>query len=162
MIIAGIDPGKTGAMVILYPDNSMIVCRVPLAGKDPAWSLWAREWCMALDLHKIDMAVIENVGSMPKQGVSSTFKFGESLGFVHGIVQSCASVPIHWPTPSVWKRKMGLVGQDKGASREEARRLMPKLAPDLTRVKDDGVAEAALLAYFGRLVHGSAPVRYDL
>lgn len=148
-IICGIDPGKTGAMVILADYVPIIVCRVPLAGKDPAWSQWAREWCMALDLNDIDMAVIEDVSARPGQGVTSMFKFGDTLGFAHGLVQACASVPIHWPTPALWKRKMGLTS-NKTDSREEARRLMPDLAKYLTRVKDDGVAEAALLAYYGR------------
>jgi hypothetical protein len=149
MIVAGIDPGKTGAMVILYPDGGTIVCRVPLAGKEPAWTQWAIEWGAALDLNGIDMGVIERVGSMPRQGVSSTFKFGETLGFVHAILLGKGRVPIHWPTPATWKRKMVLTN-DKNVSREEARRLIPSLIPELTRVKDDGVAEAGLLAYYGR------------
>lgn len=148
---AGVDPGKTGAMVILYPDNTPIVCRVPLAGKEPAWSLWSHEWGMALEFNVPDNFVIEDVSARPGQGVTSMFKFGETLGFAHGVCRCSAPLaPILWQTPSVWKRKMGLIGMDKGASREEARRLIPKLTPYLMRVKDDGVAEAALLAYHGR------------
>lgn len=153
MIWLGIDPGKTGAMVILFEDNSTEVYRVPTSnkGKDISWSLWARRWTMAIDLASPDAGVIESVGSMPKQGVSSTFKFGEALGFAHGIVSSTASIPLHWPTPSVWKRKMGLIGADKDGSIEEAARLLPSLRPEITRKKDDGVAEAGLLALYGRL-----------
>lgn len=150
-IIAGIDPGKTGAMVILYPDNSVIVCRVPLAGKPPAWSQWSLEWSAALEFNTPDMFVGEDVSARPGQGVTSMFHFGETLGFAHGIARvAVPAAPIHWVTPSVWKRKMGLLSADKGVAREEARRLLPKLAPNLTRVKDDGVAEAALLALYGR------------
>jgi crossover junction endodeoxyribonuclease RuvC len=150
MIIAGIDPGKTGAMVILYPDNTAIVCRVPLAGKDPAWSLWSHEWSMALEFNTPDTFVIEDVSARPGQGVTSMFKFGETMGFAHGLARVAVPLaPIIWVTPSVWKRKMGLTS-DKTNSREEARRLIPKLTPELGRVKDDGVAEAALLAYFQR------------
>jgi crossover junction endodeoxyribonuclease RuvC len=150
MIFAGIDPGKTGAMVILYPDNTPIVCRVPLAGKDPAWSMWSTQWVAALEFNVPDSFMIEDVSARPGQGVTSMFKFGESLGFIHGIARvAVPAAPIHWVTPSVWKRKMGLTSE-KTDSREEARRLMPKLAPHLTRVKDDGVAEAALLAYYAR------------
>lgn len=146
--VAGIDPGKTGALVILHPDDTCEVFRVPLAGKEPLWGEWALTWRIGLDLARPRLVVIENVGSMPKQGVSSTFKFGESLGFVHALAQ--AHMPrIEWPTPATWKRKLGL-STDKNASREEARRLMPSLTPEIARVKDDGVAEAALLAWFGR------------
>jgi len=53
MITAGIDPGKTGAMVILFPDNSVIVNRVPLMklrGKEqPAWSDWWQQWSVSAE-----------------------------------------------------------------------------------------------------------------
>ncbi len=150
MIVAGIDPGMTGAMVILFPDNSTIVCRVPLMKKgkiQPAWSEWFRSWNMTSD---VDMVVIEQVGAMPRQGSASGFNFGRSYGFAHAIASGW-SIPVHFVTPAVWKGKMGLLKADKNASREEARRLMPSIAPEVTRVKDDGVAEAALLAYYGRI-----------
>lgn len=150
MIVGGIDPGKTGALVILFPDNTCEVFRVPLAGKVPAWTEWETGWHAGLFLSPPELIGIENVGSMPGQGVSSTFKFGESLGFIHALALSVRPRPrIEWPTPAVWKRKMGLTS-DKNASREEARRLMPSLIPELSRVKDDGVAEAALIAWYTR------------
>ena len=154
MIIAGIDPGKTGALAILHPDGSaefFDVPRVKIKGKDkPAWSLWAREWCMALDLAIPDMVVIEDIAARPGQGVTSMFTFGRTLGFVHGLVQATTSCPVHFVTPSVWKAKLGLFNSGKGASREKCRTLYPATATYLARVKDDGRAEAALLAYYGR------------
>jgi crossover junction endodeoxyribonuclease RuvC len=151
MIVAGIDPGMTGAMVLLFPDNSVIVKRVPLinkAGKTtPAWTQWFVDWAMGVtEANKI---VIELVGSRPGQGAPAGFNFGRSFGFVHAI--ACQGVaPIHFVTPAVWKAKSGLLKADKNASREEARRLLPKIANEVSRVKDDGVAEAALLALYGR------------
>lgn len=149
MIITGIDPGKTGAMVTLFPDDSVIVNRVPLMkmkGKEtPAWSEWWRQWS-GVEPEKI---VIEQIGARPTQGVTSMFNFGVSYGFVQAIATSTGA-PIHFVTPSVWKGKLGLLNSDKNASREMARRLMPKIGPEVTRVKDDGVAEAALLAWYGR------------
>ena len=152
MIVAGIDPGKTGAMAILFPDGSGTVHRVPLVKKpkeQPAWSLWAQEWHAALTIAEPDMIVIEQVGSMPGQGVSSTFNFGRSLGFIHAIA-AMSKAPVHFVTPSSWKGKLGLLKADKNASRELVRQWLPLLTSEVTRVKDDGVAEAALLAYYGR------------
>jgi crossover junction endodeoxyribonuclease RuvC len=152
MIVAGIDPGKTGALVILYPDNAGLVYTVPLTSKGktiPAWTEWASTWANALEFASPDMIVIEQVGARPGQGSVSMFNFGRSLGFVHALAARCG-VPVHWPTPSVWKGKMGLLKADKSASREEVRRLLPRLSHAVTRVKDDGVAEAALLALYGR------------
>lgn len=151
MIVAGIDPGKTGAMVILFPDNSVIVCRVPLMklrGKEvPAWSDWWAQWGTAgVD---VDKTIIEHVAARPTQGVTSMFNFGVAYGFAQCIAVSFGA-PIHYTTPSVWKGKLRLLNSDKNASREMARRLMPKISKDVERVKDDGVAEAALLAYYGR------------
>jgi crossover junction endodeoxyribonuclease RuvC len=154
MIIAGIDPGKTGALVLLFPDNSVLVNRVPLMtlrGKEqPAWSEWADKWGAALDSEQPDRIVIEQIAARPTQGVTSMFNFGVSYGFVRCIAEY-ADVPIHFVTPAVWKAKLSLLNSDKNASREMARRLMPSIAKDVARVKDDGVAEAALLAYYGRM-----------
>jgi crossover junction endodeoxyribonuclease RuvC len=153
VIIAGLDPGKTGALVVVYPDNSIMVLRVPLQklrGKErPAWAGWAVSWMQELAFAAPDMFVIEDVHARPGQGVTSMFNFGLSYGFARGLI-AAQQRPMHFVTPSVWKSKMGLLNSNKDASREEARRLLPQLAGDLTRVKDDGVAEAALLALYGR------------
>lgn len=151
--VLGLDPGKTGAAVILFPDNTAQVLRVPIVKMPkptPAWREWALTWAMAIDLALPEMIVSEQVGSMPKQGVTSTFNFGRSYGFAHGVILASTSAPLHFVTPAVWKGKMGLLNADKSASREKARNLMPALTAELTRVKDDGVAEAALIAYYGR------------
>lgn len=154
MIVAGIDPGKTGAMAILYPDQSVQffdVPRVKLKGKDkPAWSLWGNQWSTALKLAEPTLVVIEEVAARPGQGVTSMFAFGRTLGFAHAIVQSSTFCEVLFVPPSVWKAKMGLLKSDKSASREKCRTLLPNAASRICRVKDDGRAEAALMAYYGR------------
>jgi len=153
MTVAGIDPGKTGAMVILYPDDSTMVCRVPLQklrGKEqPAWAKWWDNWDFALGEVRPDLLLIEEVSARPGQGVTSMFNFGQTLGFIKALA-AAGPCPFQFVTPAVWKGKMGLLKSDKNASREMARRLLPSIAADIERVKDDGVAEAALLAYYGR------------
>lgn len=154
-VFAGIDPGKTGALAVLYSDNTVDFFDVPrntVRGKDvPAWSEWQSNWSIALGLAGVDKAVIEDVASRPGQGVSSMFKFGRTLGFPHAIVLGVRPRPaVQFVTPSVWKAKLGLLNSSKGASREKAINLFPTVASRLTRVKDDGRAEALLLAYYGR------------
>jgi crossover junction endodeoxyribonuclease RuvC len=156
MIVAGIDPGKTGALAILYPDNTAEFFDVPrdnLRGKDvPAWAAWSQEWICALSLAGVDHVVIEDVAARPGQGVSSMFKFGRTLGFAHAIVLSIQPRPsIRFTTPAQWKGKLGLLNSSKGASREKAVNLFPSVQGKLLRVKDDGRAEALLLAHYGRL-----------
>lgn len=151
MIVAGIDPGKTGALVLSLDNGGVAYFPVPTVKmpKDtPAWSEWAHTWTAALAFG-VDMIVIEQVGARPDQGTVSMFNFGRTLGFAHALALT-AGAPIHFITPPVWKAKFGLLKADKGASREKARTLLPLLEPGLRRVKDDGVAEAALLALYGR------------
>ncbi len=153
MIVAGIDPGKSGALAILHADNSVQffdVPRIKLRGKDkPAWGDWCRSWSAALDFAGVNMIVIEEVSARPGQGVTSMFTFGRTLGFAHAIaVASGASVQT--VTPAVWKAKFGLLNSSKGASRERCTALYPTTAAQLARVKDDGRAEATLLAHYGR------------
>lgn len=151
MIVAGIDPGKGGCMVLVHDGGRVDVRRVPivkLPKETPAWSEWARTWTTALAFG-IDAVVIEQVGARPTQGTVSMFNFGRTLGFAHALA-CAADAPIHFVTPATWKGKFGLLKADKAASREKARTLLPLLEPELRRVKDDGVAEAALLALYGR------------
>lgn len=153
MIVAGIDPGKTGALSVLYENNvvrSFDVPLVKLKGKErPAWSEWASGWATAFDMLGPDMIVIEDVSSRPAQGVTGVFSFGRTLGFAHALAAR-ANVPVHFVTPTVWKGKLGLLNSDKNASREKARTLFPRSAELFNLVKHSDRAEAALLAYYGR------------
>ena len=90
---------------------------------------------------------IEDVHSMPRQGVASAFKFGRAFGTVIGVVGG-AGIPINYVTPGKWKRALGL-SSDKTACRRRAQELWPQQAHLFARVKDDGRAEAALIALYG-------------
>jgi crossover junction endodeoxyribonuclease RuvC len=152
---AGIDPGKTGALAILYGDNTVEffdVPRVKLRNKDvPAYADWQTSWSNALIFAGVENVVIEDVAARPGQGVSSMFKFGRTLGFVHAIALAIRPRPaIRFTTPAQWKGKLGLLNSSKGASREKAIALYPSVESRLTRVKDDGRAEALLIAHYGR------------
>lgn len=158
MIVAGIDPGKTGALAISYPDGShefYDVPRVEVRGKDvPAWAQWHTEWSNALEFACVDLVMIEFVTAGQngvKQGVQSMFNFGGTLRFAHAIVLGVRPRPrVEFVTPAVWKAKLGLINSGKGASRERCRTIYPSTAGQLTRVKDDGRAEAALIGHYGR------------
>jgi crossover junction endodeoxyribonuclease RuvC len=153
MIVAGIDPGKTGALSIVYDDGTVLLFDVPTAivkGKaKPSWSEWRSTWSVGLDFNVPDLIVIEDISARPGQGVTSMFTFGRTLGFAHALAAGTGA-RIEFVTPSVWKGKLGLLNSDKSASREKCRTLFPKIAHSLARVKDDGRAEATLLAHYGR------------
>lgn len=94
-----------------------------------------------------DVALIERVHAMRGQGVSSCFNFGMGYGVLQGVL-GAKRIPFYLITPQEWKKHHRL-GPDKGAARGMAARLFPVQAELFSRVKDDGRAEAALLALFG-------------
>jgi len=143
-MIVSIDPGAISGAIAFHADNGMvIVTDLPVAdGQIDAVSLYK-----ALAGRNIRAFVVERVGSMPKQGVASTFKFGVSVGIIHGLVAALA-VPMHLIAPTVWKRGVGLpVGADKEAARALALRLYPQIH-GLERKKDAGRAEALLIGHY--------------
>lgn len=91
---------------------------------------------------------IEQVSAMPKQGVSSTFAFGEGYGAVKGII-AANFLPITLVTPRVWKSKLK-VSRNKDDARYRASQLMPRHAHFWPRHKDDGLAEAAMIAFYAQ------------
>jgi len=94
--------------------------------------------------------VVESVHSMPSQGVASSFKFGVAFGGAIAIAERL-KCPWHLVTPQVWKKALKL-DSDKKKSLELARQLWPD-AP-LKRQKDNGRAEALLMAYWLRNQNG--------
>lgn len=100
--------------------------------------------------HNQRRAIIEAVSAMPGQGVSSTFRFGEALGVVLGVL-GALQIPMSWASPVRWKKAAGLYGKDKDAARTLALQLHPEAGDMLTRKKDIGRADAICIAHFGSL-----------
>lgn len=96
---------------------------------------------------RISHATIEEPGSMPHDGSVQAFSFGFSCGVVQAIV-AAAGIPMNLVRPAAWKGAMGLTG-GKDASRARASQILPEWAHLWARKKDDGRAEAVLLALFG-------------
>ena len=93
------------------------------------------------------VAYIEKVSAMPGQGVSSMFAFGEAYGLVRGVLAGMG-VPVTTVTPAVWTKAMRVAG-GKDGSRQRAMELWPDKAALFKRVKDDGRADASLIAQWG-------------
>lgn len=91
---------------------------------------------------------IERVSAMPKQGVASMFAFGEAYGAIKGIV-AANFLPMTLVTPVTWKAKLK-VSKNKDDARYRASQLMPSFAHFWSRRRDDGLAEAALIAFYGQ------------
>jgi hypothetical protein len=85
---------------------------------------------------------------MPRQGASSGFKFGRSVGAIEATIALC-NVPLEIIEPSMWKRALRLPGRDKEQARQKALAIFPQAASLLARKKDHQRAEAMLIAFYG-------------
>lgn len=146
------DPGNSGALVLFEPDGHAIeIFDMPTLkakrGKD-AKDIDGYTLAILIDSlkHRIKRAVVEQVQSRPRQ--SGQFTFGIGYGRVLGVIESNLIPIIHVPS-SKWKPEMGLRGQEKSASIALAIQMFPHVASQLSRAKDDGRAEALLIAYYG-------------
>ena len=142
MIIA-IDPGKSGAVAFLNDAGKFWrVIDMP----DAPILLVEELRLMAQPNRRV---ILEHVGAMPGQGVTSMFNFGVSFGITQGVI-AALGLPMELVRPNVWKKAMGL-SRDKEASRLKALQLFPEAAEVLKRKKDEGRAEALLLGlWFAR------------
>ena len=152
MRVLGIDPGASGGIALLDQGELLWVAPMPvvpmLIGGSKKFRLSPAMFAgIVEDAGRLDEAFIEEVTAMPKQGVSSTFTFGASYGAVLGVLAGM-KVPYTTTRPQEWRRIAGVKG-DKTASRHRAAELFPYKAGAFARVKDDGVAEAALIAFAG-------------
>lgn len=93
------------------------------------------------------LAILEKVGAMPNQGVSSMFQFGRGVGMYEGVL-AALQIPITYVTPQAWQKEMNVRG-GKDGSRARAAELYPAYASLFAKKKDDGRADAALMAYWG-------------
>ena len=154
MLIIGIDPGLSGALAALDAAGGLRVVDMPALeivrnGKRK------REVDAALLADAIEdlvggqpaEVVVEQVGAMPGQGVSSMFGFGQSFGIVLGVL-AALRLPVTRVPPATWSKAMG-VGKGPDAGRRRASELMPQHASLWARKKDDGRADATLIALFG-------------
>jgi crossover junction endodeoxyribonuclease RuvC len=146
----GIDAGFSGAWGMIDHNNVYIACGdMHHTDKHILTNVVYAEIIDSLHGDDVEV-VVETVHSMPKQGVASSFKFGVAYGGAVALAERLNCV-WHMVTPQVWKKALKL-DSDKNKSSALARELWP-YAP-LFRKKDNGRAEALLMAYWLRKQNG--------
>lgn len=153
--IIGIDPGKNGGIAVLTLTNNRF--------HENWWGLYKAEvevysdeaLVRTCDVYSTKSAgatvYLENVHAMPKQGVSSTFNFGKNFGFIQGAIKQ-AGLDLVLVTSQTWKKEIGCTA-DKSTSIKVCKDLFPNvclLASARCRKEHDGMAEALLIAEYGR------------
>jgi|TARA_Y100001951_G_C11243335_1_gene241880 Holliday junction resolvasome RuvABC endonuclease subunit len=152
MMICGIDPGYSGGIAYIETIDKLLTAeRVPIykakigAKKRNYLDVW--KITKTLSEMKPDHCFIEKQQAMPQQGVSSTFFTGLNYGIYLGLLVAL-NVPYTEVHPKVWKKAL-LCNKDKELSRKRASELMPHGSELWSKKSDEGVAEAALIAYYG-------------
>ena len=144
-VFIGVDPGLNGALAALSAQGQLLnAIMIPRGVKwldEVAIRDWFTQWRDA-------EVAIENVHSMPGQGVASTFKFGLAAGFLRGVVRGL-NLPYTLISPRVWQKPFDL---PKGKENLTARKnMLMDLAnakwPGAIRLRRDrDIADALFIA----------------
>lgn len=157
MRILGIDPGLSGALVVL--DTSVIVAVIDaptltmVKAHRTRRELHADAMVQAVGAWATDarFAIIEQAETRPHQSITSALTTGLGIGLWEGIL-AAHRLPRERVRARVWKAAMGIPGgpEGKNQARKRASELFPAVADKFSRVQDHGRAEAALLCEWAR------------
>ena len=140
MLFLGLDPGKSGGIVVLLEggalDRTLALERsteadvaIFLAGLSPL---------------ERRLAFCEKISPFPGQGASSRAKLSESYGFLRGVLTTLG-FERRFVAPQVWQRAMGcLSGGYKRVTKARAEEIWPG------EKWTHALADAALIAEYGR------------
>lgn len=148
VVYVGVDPGITGAMCLLDDD------RYPFGLiKLPTRALPSGKKCLdGQELFNFFRSasskfrfIVEDVHAMPKQGVTSMFSFGQTVGIIRAVTQ-ILDLPTTYVAPQTWKKYLfGKGKHDKNVSVDFVESQIKK------RVNHN-FADAYCLAYYGKEV----------
>lgn len=154
MSIIGIDPGTTGAAVIICPKRSITYCR--FAKEESNRDIW--EWLEGVSAGYAT-ALLELVHAIPrdKKHLSNFAKFMQEVGGIKWALD-IASIPYDQIDPQVWQREFGLGGLAKADRKKRAVQIAQQLFPSIKVTTDLGdailIAEYAWRKQYGELIHG--------
>lgn len=153
--ILGIDPGFTGGWALVDQQYRLVDAgKMPVRLRDKRQEIDARALADIVDASKVESAWVEIVSPRPRQ--AGQFRFGVAAGAVHGVLETLG-ISMNLVSALSWKPGVGLppkgdgetTSDHKRRSRILASRLWPDHAHRFARCVDDGVAEAALIAFYG-------------
>lgn len=140
----GVDPGKSGAMALIDGEGEHVSTFKLKETPRDVWD-WLKEF-----RDSVSYCVLEKVNAMPKQGVSSSFKFGENFGFCQGLLIA-SEIRFELSRPQRWQKSLGcLTRGDKNVTKERAQQMFPEVK--ITHA----LADALLIAEFARKVRSRA------
>jgi crossover junction endodeoxyribonuclease RuvC len=150
MIYIGIDPGSVNGALGAISHDGMYIDSFNIEHQDKHIRalVFKSRILSIVDVKEGAEICMEQVHSMPNQGVSSTFSFGRAVGVISAVCE-LTNYPFHLVSPQKWKKHFGLTA-DKNEALEKARELFPKARGTLKLKKDIHKAEALLIAEYWR------------
>lgn len=153
-LILGIDPGQTGAIALLADGVPAGFIDIPTRERVKGGGRMVDALRLASELRGTLLghrgahlvAVIERVQSMPGNGNTADFRFGQADGIVRAVVQVVIGAELLEVEPQTWKRHFGLLKTEKDAARVYAMAKFPRAALQMLQKKHGGRADALLVA----------------
>jgi len=144
--ILGVDIGMNGALS--FYDGAELLCYdMPVFKVAKGNELDILRISDIIRTNSPTEAYIEKALLMPTNGKTAYQKLGEAEGAFKGVL--CAlKIPYTIVHPVTWKKAMGCT-KDKDEARMRASQLLPAHAHNWTLKKEDGKAEASLIALYG-------------
>jgi hypothetical protein len=150
-VILGIDPGIKGAIAVVRRD-AISVYDMPTVDEEVAGKMRKR-----IDAHTfrdiiigvgpVQMVLLEKPTTRPGEAPRAALSYGIGFGQMLGILVALER-PHKVILSQAWTKALG-VGADKDDHRVEAMRRFPASSDLFKRKKDDGRADAALIALYG-------------
>src|SRR5262245_20111254 len=99
-VVLSIDPGLNNGVAIVDDERQLrYVGELVATGDGPSRRINVCPLADLLKKHGVTHAIVEDVSSMPKQGTSSTFRFGRAAGTIEGAI-GVLGLPMVFVRPS--------------------------------------------------------------
>ena len=146
MIVIGIDPGKSGGLVVINNDKvSLHKCPSSTNGMSAILrQAKSSAWIDEQDIH----IAIEKVWAFPTDARSSAFKFGVNYGMWLGIIGSL-NLPFMEVPPQTWMRAYDTLPKDKKDRKKAIKDIAIDMFNDMFNYNKRityAVSDAALIA----------------
>lgn len=146
----GIDPGQSGGIcaIVKQPDGSWKTSAYKMPDTEHDTNSILSNACYGVPTTHT-LAMLEKVGAMPGQGVSSTFKFGKNYGFIRGLLIA-NKIPFLDVPPRTWQKGLSIQPKGKEESKTHFKNRQKGLAQQIhPHIKVTlAIADAILIAEY--------------
>lgn len=154
MLYLGIDPGNNGSLCCLDDRDKTNIKTAFSDYKDQSLRGYISTIRSLITQNLITLVALEEVHSMPKQGVKSTFTFGTNYGMIQGMLQAL-DVPYILVKPQIWQKKLLIPAK---SDKKKIASIILNIYPDAPLYGTrggllDGRSDSLCLAHYAKLYH---------